>query len=351
MNHVLFTTEEDGYHAYKANLHCHSTFSDGTKTPEQLKKDYMAHGYSAIAFSDHKLFIRHNELTDENFVALNACEIDIEDSDYSVPYSKRGTCHFNIIAKSPDQTIQPCFHRTKYLGPWYAKYADLVHFDETKPDYERSYTPECINDMMRQMKEAGFYVTLNHPSWSRENFPIFSKYTEMDALEICNYESNAGGYPRNDNAAFQDLLRLGRKIACVGADDNHNDDPDGSPYCKCYGGYTVFSAKELTYASLIDALENKRFYAVEASYDTEGPKIRYIAYDDETREVTVKCSPAVRVWIVGKYRGNPTIASFNPDITEFKKKIDPRFEFFRVVVTDEHGYHAFSNPYFLEDLK
>jgi len=30
---------------YKANLHCHSTLSDGNLTREQLKKAYMDKGY------------------------------------------------------------------------------------------------------------------------------------------------------------------------------------------------------------------------------------------------------------------------------------------------------------------
>ena len=30
---------------YKANLHCHTTFSDGAFTPEKIKEIYKAHGY------------------------------------------------------------------------------------------------------------------------------------------------------------------------------------------------------------------------------------------------------------------------------------------------------------------
>ena len=56
---------------YKANLHCHSTVSDGKLTPEELKQIYREQGYSAIAFTDHWFFVTHNELTDEHFVALN----------------------------------------------------------------------------------------------------------------------------------------------------------------------------------------------------------------------------------------------------------------------------------------
>ena len=39
---------------YKANLHCHSTNSDGKATPEQLKEEYMKQGYSVIAYTDHE---------------------------------------------------------------------------------------------------------------------------------------------------------------------------------------------------------------------------------------------------------------------------------------------------------
>ena len=51
---------------YKANLHCHSTCSDGQWTPEELKEQYMKQGYSIIAYTDHQLMYNHSYLTDEN---------------------------------------------------------------------------------------------------------------------------------------------------------------------------------------------------------------------------------------------------------------------------------------------
>ena len=33
---------------FKANLHCHSTISDGKLTPEELKEAYKAQGYSVL---------------------------------------------------------------------------------------------------------------------------------------------------------------------------------------------------------------------------------------------------------------------------------------------------------------
>ena len=50
----------EGGKFYKANLHSHSTVSDGVKTPEELKEMYKAEGYSVFAYTDHDNFVRHN---------------------------------------------------------------------------------------------------------------------------------------------------------------------------------------------------------------------------------------------------------------------------------------------------
>lgn len=53
---------------HKANLHLHSTISDGTKMPEEVKKFYKDHGYSIIAFTDHDKYFSYNQLSEEDFV-------------------------------------------------------------------------------------------------------------------------------------------------------------------------------------------------------------------------------------------------------------------------------------------
>ena len=64
---------------YKANLHCHSTVSDGELTPEELKKIYKEQGYSILAYTDHDVLISHAELADENFLPLNGYEMEINE--------------------------------------------------------------------------------------------------------------------------------------------------------------------------------------------------------------------------------------------------------------------------------
>ena len=71
MKRILLPEESGDLRYYRANLHCHSTLSDGRKTVEQIREDYMTHGYSIVAFTDHDVFLRHNDLSHDGFLALN----------------------------------------------------------------------------------------------------------------------------------------------------------------------------------------------------------------------------------------------------------------------------------------
>ena len=130
---------------YKANLHCHTTVSDGHLTPEQVKAAYRAKGYSIIAYTDHNILIPHDDLNDENFLALNGYEINVNQEGSP---RQRKTCHMCLVALDPDNLTQVCWHREKYLHQTIAAYRDQIVFDPALPDYERVYTPECVNDIM-----------------------------------------------------------------------------------------------------------------------------------------------------------------------------------------------------------
>ena len=60
---------------YKANLHCHTTFSDGKLTPAEVKEVYKKLGYSIVAYTDHDILVPHDELNDEGFLALHGFEM------------------------------------------------------------------------------------------------------------------------------------------------------------------------------------------------------------------------------------------------------------------------------------
>lgn len=86
---------------YKANLHCHTTLSDGRFTPEETKAAYQKMGYSIIAFSDHRKYAWHKELDDGNFLSLAALEFDLTEQGRDWPLSK--TYHLNLFDTDPSR--------------------------------------------------------------------------------------------------------------------------------------------------------------------------------------------------------------------------------------------------------
>ena len=113
---------------YKANLHCHSTFSDGKKTPQEIKEIYKSKGYSIVAYTDHDVLIPHDELTDESFLALHGVELEVTESKPNTIFEEVKTCHICYIAIDPENLLQPCWHReaSRYLGGNALANKDLV---------------------------------------------------------------------------------------------------------------------------------------------------------------------------------------------------------------------------------
>ena len=89
---------------YKANLHVHTTVSDGVMTPHEVKKMYQDEGYSVVAFSDHEVMVPHNYLTDDSFLAMTATEISINQY-WGWDFEFQKTYHFNLLSGDPIKII------------------------------------------------------------------------------------------------------------------------------------------------------------------------------------------------------------------------------------------------------
>lgn len=327
---------------YKANLHCHSTVSDGKKTPEELKEIYMNMGYSIIAYTDHDVLIPHTELNDESFLALHGFEMEVMNKYGSCSMRDTKRCDMGLIALEQDNLIQPCWHRELYLFANAKLYREQVQFDENERNYYRSYTPECISDMMTTCREKGFFVTLNHPTWSREDYSNYSKYEGLHAVEMFNGGCLKTGYEEYNPRVYDDILRTGKKIYCTAGDDNHNTKEPDSVYSDSGVAFTMIKADKLEYRTITKALEAGHFYA------SEGPEI-YELYVEDNR-VHIKCSPAAQITCNYDKRGAGNILAENGQlVTEADFNADPKFGYFRITVKDERGFHACTNAYFPED--
>ena len=302
---------------YKANLHCHSTVSDGHWTPEEIKERYMAQGYSVVAYTDHNELVPHNELTDENFVALNGIEYGVNNMEFGVTKSKfRKNCDIGMIALKPD---------------------NFVTYHQANKDFTLRYLPEVINELIDGGIKMGFFVTHNHPTWSREEYGDYIAYNNMNALEIFNYGCSCSGFDEHNSKVYDDMLRQGKRLYCIAGDDNHNypQKPDS------FGGFTMIKANKLEYEVVTDALLKGNFYA------SEGPLIYNLWYEDG--KVYVENSPAQKVFIT-KPGKNVGVVKGDALVNSASFVVEDDDEYFYITVVDEKGRKAYTNAYFVDEI-
>ena len=324
---------------YKANLHSHSTVSDGQLSPRQMKELYKSRGYNILCCTDHEIMVPHHDLTDDEFLMLTGFELGFDES-WRPDFLDARVCDLCVISLDKDNNTQPCFHRTKYHNP---ERNNEIIFDENEPDFEREYNSACINAAIKKCREKGFFVTYNHPCWSLEHYEDYIKYSGLSAMEICNYSSFIDGYDEYNGKAYDDFLRKGERIFCIAADDNHNRrDPEGRMW-DSFGAFTVIKAQSLTYESVAEALVSGSFYS------SQGPEIYSLYLDGD--KLHVECSPADKVvCTVNRRRCMSRYNEQTGEITHAVFDIKPSDGYFRITVVDKKGLRADTNAYFTDEL-
>ena len=332
MKHFLLP---QGQNFYKANLHCHSTVSDGKLTPEEIKKAYKEKGYSIVAFTDHEIMVPHPDLADDHFLPLNAYEYAImEDvTEEKNCFKLRKCCHMCLIALEPDNLKHVCWHGVLIGNA--QNYASYANVDPNEPLYQRIYSGEGVTEVMQAARNAGFFVTYNHPSWSMEDMVDIVDYHGMHALEIFNSGSYLGGWNDYQNDLFDAMLRRGKQVYCIAADDNHSGR-------HMFYGWTMISADKLEYRTITKALENGHFYA------STGPEITSLWFEDGS--IHIDCSPAVEIQVNYGCRRAGRIVATDAPLTHAEFPVEPNDFYVRITVTDANGGHANTNPYYTKDL-
>ncbi len=305
---------------YKANLHCHTTLSDGRLTPEEIKKYYTDAGYSIVAFTDHDKYIKHNELSDAAFLALNGFEADIS-RPHEISRNLVKCWHLNFYDTNPDR-------RTEVNIPFpYAPYK------ETKK----------IMEYVKSMVEEGFIVSYNHPHWSMQNLDDYRHIEGIFALEIFNFGTYQTGHAEETGCVYDDLLRMGKRIYCTATDDNHNRHEFGSPYWDSFGGFTMIKAESLNYENIINSLKNGNFYASRA------PEIKELYIEDSV--VHIKCSPVSSIAFINGGRNHKRIFPASDEkLSEAEFPVNAEDIYFRLELVDAEGKKAFTNAYFLDEI-
>lgn len=304
---------------YKANLHCHTTISDGRLTTEEIKKVYMEHGYSIVAYTDHRQYRWHKELTDESFLAIAACEVDINEH-FKVPgdFSRVKTYHINLYDTAP------------WENEGKEKPVDLP---------ERRYGDcDYINQYIEEMKGRGFIACYNHPYWSLQNYDDYKNLRGFWGMEIYNYGCEHDGLYGYNPQSYDEMLRLGNRLFCVATDDNHNSFPFDDPLCDSFGGFTMIKAEKLTYESVMDALLKGNFYS------SMGPEIKELYVEDGV--LHIKTGPVEKIFVMMEGRNcYKKLAHPGETLTEASFPLKGDETYIRVSCQDGRGLRADTNAY------
>ena len=342
MKKYLFKNDQN---LYKANLHCHTTVSDGEKTPEEIKEIYKKEGYSVIAYTDHDIMVAHPELRDDEFLPLKGFEIELDQKVDGKDWQNSKTCHICFVALDEEKDTMPFRRDELYIWGNALGFVDTTKFDDNHPKFTREYGPECVCTMMKLGREAGFFVTYNHPHWSMENYGDYSKYEGMHAMEIYNHDCVVNGFDDYCPQVFDEMLRDGKKIFCVATDDNHNHAEENSPAWDSCGGYVMIRAEKLEYKKITDALLKGGFYA------SNGAFIDSVWYDSDTKEIHIKCDDAKKiVFQKGKRSPGVVYAKDGETMSEASYPVLENDGYVRITIYDKNGKFAATQAYYVSEL-
>ncbi len=330
----------EGSRQFKANLHCHTTVSDGRNTPSEMKDHYKSKGYSVLAMTDHELLVDHSDLDDPDFLTVTGFEYAFCESRTFEDWPYTRTMEFNLFAKDQHNVTQPCFDPEYVIHGEKWRSATVRRIDSP---FERKYTIESMQHVIDCANANGFLVSLNHPHYSMESPAFFGALKGLFAMEILNQGSYYVTCDYNPQM-YDQMLNMGHRIACIAADDSHvadvrnGDAEDPRPW-----GFTMILAEKLDYQHIIKAIEKKSFYA------SNGPIIDSLCIEDGV--VRLECSPAKVIVMHTKGRHYAfTEAPLHEYLTRAEFRL-PDDEFMCFEVIDEHGFRANTRAYFLDELE
>ena len=330
---------------YKANLHSHSTDSDGDLTPEQMKEYYKANGYSILAYTDHLYMRDRTSLNDEEFVALNGYENSINQWGIT-PLFEDKCYHLNFYSPAPDKVGMVGifdklyrFMNLEFENSLFGKRTKTPEQLALAPLLDEggfcdpTYSLENANKIIAKAKELGYLVILNHPHWSRQTEEDWLNLKGLTAMEIFNYGCWLGGWEEENDYIYDTMLRAGQRISCVANDDNHNNVMQDS-----FGGFNIMYPKKLDYTSVFNALRDGDMYA------SSGGILRGVTVLGDRVYVGAENAAYIRLKTNGRF--TKIVRMKDKPLTDAVFELHEALSYFRIIMEDINGKRAYTRAYF-----
>lgn len=277
---------------YKANLHCHTTTSDGEASIAERIEQYREHGYDILAITDHETT---NDLSGCRGMGGKFLVLQGMESHPACPY---GGDKYHMVCLNVPQGFKLAEH----------------HNAETR---------------IAMVKHAGGEVIMGHPYWCGHNVNHLLAADGYIGIEV--YNAGAGKIGKAFSSVHWDgLLDAGRFVGGIASDDTH------------YGrdifmGWTMIKAEELSAEAVMAALRNGCYYA------SCGPEIRNVVI--KGAKIFVECSDVVEIHFMSKRsHGYSAYAAEGGTINQASCELGAFVRYVRVEVVDAKGLRAWTNP-------
>ena len=308
---------------FKGNLHLHTTWSDGCFDAGKVVTRYKELDYDFICFSDHDIYTRTAEFNTTDFITL--------------PGMERGG--LNPYLETNDN---PGFHFTILDDPNCDVEKRFAHLQ--KFNYPQEWQgEESVLACIKEMRENGNLVILNHPEWHMTPFEVMEKY-DFFALEIYNHATEWNHSSGYGTAYWDYALQHNKRLFGIAADDAHDYRSD-LKVTEYGGGWIVVDGNQLNQEEVMKNIIQGNYYS------SSGPEI----YDFrvENGRVKIKCSKVQCIM----FKSWPVRGDFLIDrqgdfpFTQASMEINSLMKYIRVECIDYNGKIAWTNPIFLEDLR
>lgn len=285
---------------WKANLHTHSSCSDGMLSPEQVCAVYRKAGYHILAITDHFSERYNYPITDtspyqsEEFLTLLGAELH-------APQIELGDTWHIIAVGLP-------------------------------ADFAPNLPGETGASLAQRALQAGAFVSAPHPGWYSLSEADVLSLGGIHAVEVFN----GTAIDDNDRAdgwyLVERLLATGYRYLPLAADDAHFS-PERDDVLQ---GWVWVKSEKLTQEAVLSALKAGDYYS------STGPQI-YCIEVIPGEKVVVECSPVSHIFVTG--RGGNFASAQGTSLMRAEIPLDGfSGPYCRITVRDSLGKRAWSNP-------
>ena len=260
----IILPQVDGFNCYKADLHVHTSYSDGAVTPGGRVNEAWYDGLDILAITDH---LESHGGVKKFFKVVAPYNKNGKPTRYIVPGStkmpKNGIdpglkVDFNAIHKEAERT-----NISKGLGLLLIKGCEMARNKEKLGHYNALFVNDLnaiynfdLKEAFRNVKKQGGLIIHNHPGnvekYETEWHADVHKERLIDGIEVAN---GLRYYPQMVNRCVD------KKYFMLGCTDTHDVTDHRYTSVGCFRTMTFILAKELTEEAVKEALLKRRTIA------------------------------------------------------------------------------------------